>query len=49
MTVDLPHAIPLDLRHWITHPELSTDDRRFGYSSFKRKVSFFGLAAGLCL
>src|ERR1700691_3132983 len=32
---------PLDLRHWITHPELTTDDRRFGYSSFKRKFSFF--------
>src|ERR1700733_5171539 len=32
---------PLDLRHWITHPELNTDDRRFGYSRFKRKLLFF--------
>src|SRR6185437_16692710 len=34
---------PVDLRHWITHPELTTDERRFGYSGFKRKVSFFRL------
>jgi hypothetical protein len=34
---------PVDLRHWITDPKLITDQRRFGYSGFKRKVSFFGL------
>jgi hypothetical protein len=33
----------VDLRHWITHPKLTTDERRFGYRGFKRKVSFFGL------
>jgi hypothetical protein len=41
MTVDLPHAIHSIFRHWITHPELTTDDPRFGYSRSKRKVSFF--------
>src|ERR1700684_1003470 len=34
---------PLDLRHRIAHPELTTDGRRFGYSGFKRKVSFFSI------
>jgi hypothetical protein len=27
----------------MTHPELITDERRFGYKGFKRKISFFGL------
>jgi hypothetical protein len=42
MTVDLPHAIHSIFRHWITHPELTTDDPRFGYSRSKRKFLFFG-------
>src|ERR1700719_1072008 len=34
---------PVDPRHWIPHPNLITDERRFGYRGCERKVSFFGL------
>jgi hypothetical protein len=40
---------PVDLLHRSSHPELTTDEWRFGYSGFKRKLSFFSLDGGSLL